>query len=864
MLNEYQKRVLEELQTSLDGLSTEEVDKRIKKDGFNQLKEKKSKSIFQMFLEQLKDKMIIILLIASLLSFLLKENVEGIVILIIVFINAFISVWEEKKATMALLTLKNFYPAKAKVIRNGKNLVVLAKYLVKGDIVLIEAGDIIPADLILLEENSLKVDESSLTGESIAVEKNAKFYVSNELPLAEQKNKVFSSTIVTYGTGMGVVIKTGENTEVGQIAKILQNEEMLDSPLKRKLNKVGTVLSVIGIVISILIFIIGLINGENIIAILMVSISLAISVIPEGLPATATIIMALGVERMAKKNALVKTLPAVEALGSARVICTDKTGTLTENKMTVTNYYLAEDLIKEKPVMQINEELVKAMTLCNNATISEEKVIGDPTEGALLLFLKNKKITWEKIIEKMPRIFEKPFDSDRKRMSVINKFQENYFLYTKGAIEEILDCSSKMKIGKDIVKLTDEFKEIIKNNVYFLAKEGVRLLGFAYQKITSLPKSELDDVEKDLIFLGVIGMIDPPKNGVKESIKICHEAGIKVVMITGDHKLTATKIASDIGIYKKEDLVINGDELAKMSDSELDEIVDKITVYARVSPKDKLRIVKSLQNKGEIVAMTGDGVNDSPALKKADIGVSMGTGGTDVAKESSNMILLDNNFSTVPIAIKEGRRVYHNIEKVIQFLLAGNIAEVLVIFLAIILNVEAPLLAVHILFINLVTDTFPSLALGIDEDDINSMQKKASKNKNFLTKEIIFNIVFFGLYISIITLIAYKIGFKTNYKTALTMSFLVLSLSQIFHSFNMHSNKISLFSKKSPRNIYLFIASIISIILLLIVVFIPAIRNFFSLANITFSMWLIVITFSLTPIFISEMVKYVKKSIIKD
>ena len=851
MQEKSKEEVLELLKTSEQGLTDEEAKARILKNGQNILIKKKQKTFFQMILEQLTDKMIIILLIAAVLSFFLGEQAEGIVILVIVFINAFISIWEEKKATKALLALQELNAPKAKVIRKGIKKEILASELVVGDIVYIEAGDIVPADIRLLSESQLQMNESSLTGESTTVHKDAMFIGMPDTPLAEQKNCAFSSTIVAFGTAYGIVVKTGMDTEVGSIASMLQDTTTLDSPLKRKLNKLGTILSIVGIVISILIFIIGLAHGRDFIGILMIAISLAISVIPEGLPATATIVMALGVERMAKKQALVKTLPAVESLGSATFICTDKTGTLTENKMTVIKIYTKEELLKKEPAESMSKELAYAMALCNNAYLEDGKMIGDPTEGALLLFLESHHLKVDDIREKQKRVFESPFDSVRKRMTTINEYQMNYRIYTKGAVEELLDCCT----------INEEEKKCVKEKVASLSDKGIRVLGFAMKDTSIIPKSEEENVEMDLTFLGIAGMIDPPRKEAFDSVKICHDAGIKVVMITGDHLLTAKSIAKDLGIYQERDLALSGNELKKLTDEQLDKIVFQVRVYARVTPEDKLRIVSSLQKQGETVAMTGDGVNDSPALKAADIGVAMGITGTDVSKEAADMILLDDNFSTITVAIREGRRVYQNIEKVIQFLLAGNIAEVVVIFITMLLNLESPLMAVHILFINLVTDTFPSLALGVDPETKDSIKKPPRKKNILFEKGIVGRILFYGIYLAIITLIAYQIGLKQSYKIALTMAFMVLCLSQIFHSFNQHSNSISLFSKDSPRNIYLFGACLISFLALLFVIFVPTIRDFFSLSILPFKDWIWIIFLSSTPILVVEFFKFIRKHI---
>lgn len=853
-----QEEVLKELKTTKKGLSEEEAKKRFEENGPNTLEEKKQKSIFTVMLEQLKDKMILVLFCASILSFCLGEVAEGIVILVIIAINAIISIMQEKKAVDAIYALKSMNSPHSVVVREGKKQEILTQNLVLGDIVFLESGMIAPADIRLLEDHQLKMDESSLTGESTTVEKDSNLKLKEDTALADRANMVFSSTIVAYGTAFGVVVATGMDTEVGKIANLLEEKDNLDTPLKRKLNKVGEVLSLIGIGISILIFIIGLLYGKDVISILMVAISLAISVIPEGLPATATIVMALGVERMAKKNALVKKLPAVEALGSSTVICTDKTGTLTENKMTVVKSLLYEDLRDQKKKNQVSIELIQAAVLCNNASFSNEKVIGDPTEGALLTFAIKKHYDAKKIKEEYPKCYEQPFDSNRKRMSIVVKEKENFVAYTKGSLDELLDICRYAREGNDTKELPVPEKDQIKKYAASLAESGLRVLGFATRTLESLPK-EGENIEQDLTFLGLMGMMDPPKKEVKKAIKSCHEAGIHVIMITGDHKLTAISIAKELGIFEAGDLALNGKELVKMSDQTLKEKIGKISVFARVTPEDKLRIVKILQEKKEIVAMTGDGVNDSPALRKADIGVAMGKMGTDVAKEAADMILLDDNFATIEVAVEEGRRVYRNIQKVIQFLLAGNIAEVLVIFISILINMDSPLLAVHILFINLVTDTLPSLALGVDPASPDIMKEKPIKEGSLFEKGLVSRIAFYGIYIAFMTLLAYLIGNTRSYSVGMTMAFLVLCLSQIFHSLNQSSATISIFQKEHPRNKFLFLAILGSLLIVFTVLLIPTLKNFFSLASLRGREWVFVLILSLSPILLVETVKYYKR-----
>lgn len=849
--------ILEELSSKKDGLNEKEVTKRLDEYGFNEIEAKKPKTILEMVIDGLKDKMILILLLASILSFILGEVAEGVVILIIIFINSLISIIQEKKAMNAIIALRNMNAPHTTVIRDGKKKNILTKEVVIGDIVYLEDGNIVPADIRLIEENGLKVDESSLTGESVPVEKDANVTLDKNTTLADRVNMVYSSTIISYGTAIGVVVGTATNTEVGSIATMLEDTDSLDTPLKRKLNKVGEVLSIIGILVAILIFIIGLIYGKDFISLLMVSISLAISVIPEGLPATATIVMALGVSRMAKKNALVKKLPAVEALGSATFICSDKTGTLTLNKMTVVKSTLYSDIINKNDENTFSDDLIKCACLCNNAYIDKDKVIGDPTEGCLLTYAKNNGYDVNNIKENKV-LFTEAFDSVRKRMSAVVKDKKGFLVYCKGAPEELIDVCSYASVDGKKVKLTSEDKDVIKEYCTTMSSKGLRLLGFAMKNIKTLPK-EGDMIEEDLTFIGIMGIIDPPREEVKHAVNTCHEAGIRVIMITGDHKLTAQAIAKDLGIYKKGDLVVDGETLSKMSDLKLRNTIKDISVFARVTPQDKLRIVNALKKNKEIVAMTGDGVNDAPALKKADIGVAMGITGTDVAKDAAAMILLDDNFTTIEAAVKEGRRVYRNIQKVIQYLLAGNIAEVLTIFISMLFNLPSPLLAVHILFINLVTDTLPSLALGIDPASPNVMKHKPVKEGSLFEKGLVFRIGFYGVFLAIITLVAYFIGSNDSYDIGMTMAFTVLCLSQIFHSLNQSSSITSIFSKDYPRNRMLFLSMIGSLLFLMIALFVTPIREFFSLSVLSGNEWLIVILLSLSPILIVEIFKAIKR-----
>ena len=849
--------VLKELNSSLNGLTNSEAISRLNKYGYNELEQKKKKTLLKMIVLQLKDAMIIILFIAALISFLLNETAEAIVILVIIFINTLISIIQEKKAENAIEALKSISAPNVKVIRDGVKDVISSQNLVVGDIVLLEAGDIVPADLRLLKTSQLQISEATLTGESVPVYKDERAVLQDNTILGERVNMAFSSTIVNYGTATGVVVATGMNTEVGKIAHMLEKTTDLDTPLKRKLNKIGKILSVVGIAVSLIIVAIGLLYDKNFVSILMIAISLAISVIPEGLPATATIVMALGVQRMAKQNALIRKLPAVETLGSTTVICSDKTGTLTQNKMTVKQFALYDDFINGKIKTDKdkvdNRELLQAAVLCNNAALEDNKAVGDPTEVALLTFSKKQNFT---ITSDHQRVLELPFDSDRKRMTVIYKFTD-YVIYTKGAIDSILPLCNKIDVNGEEKDLTEDDIARINELCRISSQGALRVLAFAKKNVKEIPPKK--NIEKDLTFIGILSMIDPPRDEVKKAIATCHRAGIKVIMITGDHIDTAIAITKQLNIYQEGDLAFSGSDLVNMTDEQLDQIVSKTSVFARISPNDKLRIVNSLKRQQNIVAMTGDGVNDAPALKAADIGVAMGKTGTDVARESADMILLDDNFTTIEYAIKEGRRIYSNIQKVIQYLLAGNISEVLTIFLAVLFNIGTPILAVHILIVNLVTDTIPALALGVDPASDDIMDQKPIKAGTLFEKGLIARVIFHGIIISAITLIAYYIGYQDTQEAGTTMTFITLSLSQIIHSLNQHSSTISFFSKKHARNWYLYGAMALSLIILLLLVFIPPVAQFLSLQIPSKNEWLVIIALSLVPLVVVELYKLVAK-----
>lgn len=632
-----------------------------------------------------------------------------------------------------------------------------------------------PADIRLIEEANLKVQEASLTGESVPVEKNAEEVLEETCQLGDRVNMVYSSSLITYGRATGVVVATGMDTEVGSIADMLNEEDDFDTPLKRKLAAVGKTLSIVGLIVCIVIFCIGMLYKRPILPLFMTAISLAISIIPEGLPATATIVMALGVKRMVKENALVRKLPAVETLGSSTVICSDKTGTLTQNKMTVTCLAMESDIKTHnlKEVKNLSEEekgdykeLVFAGALCNDASIDPDKkhgVLGDPTEGALIFLAEDDfRINQEELEEKYPREYEMPFDSDRKMMTTVHKIDNEIVAYTKGAVEELLEICTKILTPNGERDITSEDKERIIELSTKMSAKALRTLGFAKRILKEIPEEEGTNIEYDLTFIGICGMIDPPRPEVLKAIKTCKNAGIRIVMITGDHLITATTIAKELGIYKEGNHALSGDDLDEMTDEELDKVVGNVAVYARVSPNHKLRIIQSLKRTGEVAGMTGDGVNDAPALKAADIGIAMGINGTDVAKDSADMILLDDDFTTIVYAVKEGRRVYRNIQKVIQFLLAGNIAEILTLFIATLLNWDAPILAIHVLCINLATDSLPALALGVDPASKDVMKEKPIKSGSLFEKALVSRVILHGIFITIATIIAYQVGLRTD------------------------------------------------------------------------------------------------------
>lgn len=866
------EEIFEVLNTSEDGLSDAEAADRLRKNGRNELRSKPPKTIFQMLKAQIIDPMVLILIGAAAFSAVLQEWTEAIVIFSIVVLNALIGIVQEKKAQSSLEALRNMSAPTARVLRQGEESIVPASELVTGDVVLLSDGDMVPADMRLIHSANLKVQEASLTGESVPSEKDADQLLSEDCLLGDRSNMVYTSSIVTYGRAIGVVVATGMDTQVGNIANMLVDQDELDTPLKRKLNAVGKTLTIVGLIVCVLIFAIGALYQRPLIPQFLVAISLAISIIPEGLPATATIVMALGVQRMAKKNALIRKLPAVETLGSATVICSDKTGTLTLNKMTVTHIAINGDFEagRTTPIKsaaerhpEVYQELVYAAALCNDASLDpdqEGEIIGDPTEGALIHMAQAFGINHESLEDEYPRLFEQPFDSDRKRMTTVHRIKDKWIAYTKGAVDEMVPLCTHILTSHGVRPITEDDRIHITKLCLHMSENALRVLGFAMKTLSSVPEEDEDNLEFDMTFIGAVGMIDPPRREVAESIRTCREAGIRTIMITGDHKVTAMAIAKELGIYQDGNTVLSGDELDAMTDQELDQWVKNTTVFARVSPADKLRIIQSLKRTGEVAAMTGDGVNDSPALKAADIGVAMGITGTDVAKDASDMILLDDSFTTIAYAIKEGRRVYRNIQKVIQFLLVGNIAEILTLFVATVFNWDAPLLAVHILWVNLATATLPALALGVDPASKNIMKHKPVKSGTLFEKDLVRRVVTQGIFVSAMTIAAYWIGVSLgDHTVGQTMAFCVLAFSQMLRAFNQRSNTEPIWIRAEGINPWLFVSFGVSLLLMSCILFIPALQGMFQLTLLNATQWLIVAGLSFASILQVEIVKAIKR-----
>ncbi len=859
------ENVIKELNTdAVKGLRTERIPALREKYGINKLSEKKKKSIFARFVEQFKDVMIIILIAAAIVSFIVVcaeknwgELFEPALILIIVILNAVMGVYQEGKAEKALDALKNMSAPHARVIRDGAEVIISAEELVPGDIIKLEAGDFVPADARLLSSTSLKSEESALTGESVPSEKDADSTIDENAPLGDRSNMVFSGCSITYGTATAVVTTTGMNTEMGKIASLLDQESDTQTPLQKKLAKLGKYLGIMAIAACAIIFIVGIMNDIPPLEIFMTAVSLAVSAIPEGLPAIVTIVLSIGVQRMVKKNALIRRLPAVETLGSASIICSDKTGTLTQNRMTLKKAYLdGTDSIED--ITDNNSEKVKNLliygTLCCDGSITfngdECQHIGDPTETAIIFAAHKNGFKQEVLNSKYPRIASLPFDSDRKLMSTVNEIGGKKVVIVKGAFDMMAERCVKGDLEK-AKQITEQ-----------MSGEALRVLAVAYKVIDNLP-AELttETLETELTFMGLVGMIDPPRPEAKKAVATCREAGIKPIMITGDHVVTASAIARELGILEDGDLAITGAELDAMTDEELDSKVEKISVYARVSPENKIRIVKAWQRRGQVVSMTGDGVNDAPALKAADIGCAMGITGTDVAKGASDMTLTDDNFATIVDAVKEGRGIYANIKKVVGFLLGTNIGEVITVFVAMLLWHKSPLLSMQLLWINLVTDSLPAIALGMEAVEPDIMhQKPKPKNEGIFANGLGIQIVLQGIMFAILTLFAFFLGntIVGNESAGQTMAFMVLSLSQIVQAFNMRSSR-SLFAIGPFSNKNLNLAALGSLALTALILFTP-LRIPFGIELLPAGLYLIALGLILVPLVIMEISKLFKLS----
>ncbi len=898
--NKTVEEVEKELGTNKEnGLSSKKVEENRAKYGLNELKEKKKESLIQKFIDQFKDFSIIVLIIAAIVSGVVgvmqgEGFTDTIIILIVVLLNAVIGVAQESKAEKSLEALKKLSAHAAKVIRNGKETAIPARELVPGDLVIIETGDYISADLRVIEAVNLKSQEASLTGESVPVEKRTDAIQETEVGVGDRKNMLFSSSLITYGRGKAIVVKTGMNTEVGKIADMINQTEDQETPLQKKLNSLGKTLGMAALTICAVIFVIGLLQGKEIINMFMTAVSLAVAVIPEGLVAVSTIVLAIGVQKMVKKNVIVKKLPAVETLGSSTVICSDKTGTLTQNKMTVEKVF-CNDTTSDIERAETNEDFRKLIydcMLCNDSRVLENgEIAGDPTETALVDFAL--KLDYPvSIMRENPRVAEVPFDSNRKLMSTVNGKDGKYIVYTKGGLDEILrKCDSYLYKGSVRHNLSD-YAEWIRTNNEHMANEALRVLAFAYKEIDHVPsKYEMENLESGLTFIGMVGMIDPPREEAKKAVEKCKHAGIKTVMITGDHKATAVAIAKKIGILENDNEALTGLELDKISDEQLAKDVRKYSVYARVSPEHKVRIVKAWQKNGEIVAMTGDGVNDSPALKTADIGCAMGKVGTEVAKEAADVILTDDNFATIVSAVEEGRRIYDNILKVIQFLLSCNVGEVIVLLLATLfaptigrvfgiydISMIQVLLPIHILWINLVTDTFPALALAFDPANKDIMDRKpVKKDEGIFTKGRTFRIVYQGFMIGLLTLAAYLIGIgstktaignltleETKIEVGQTMAFTVLAFSELIHVFNIRDNKNSIFKTGILGNSILIYAVVISALLMGVILVIPQLREIFSIPILPVGNIIETVLLIIAPVVIVELMKLFKVNTAKD
>ena len=858
------------------GLSTDEAKKRRIEYGLNKLNQKKKESLFIKFIKQFNDFMIIILIIASIISLVLakmegtNDYIDSIIIIAIVIFNAILGLIQESKAEKSIEALQKMSSPTAKVKRDEKIIEVSSEEIVPGDIVILEAGKFVPADCRLINSYNLKIEEAALTGENIPVEKDAKKILKKDIAMGDMVNFAFATTIVIGGHAEAVVTETGMNTRVGRIANMIINDESPETPIQKKLGEVGKNLGIICLGICFLIFIIGIFKKIEIKEMFMTSVGLAVAAIPEGLPAIVTIVLSIGVTKMAKKNAIIRKLPAVETLGSSSVICSDKTGTLTQNKMTVVNLSNINGEIQNQYDKNF---LLELGSMCTDVTLgirnqTNEKynlgeiyiADGEPTEKAIVQKALDSNINKEKLYREYERITDIPFSSERKLMTTIHKTEDGYRIITKGAPDVLINKCNRYYFNGTELNLDNNNKNKIKIINEEMAQKALRVLAVGYKDVKELPEQLDVNIENNLTFVGLIGMIDPPREGVKESIKICKNAGIKTVMITGDHIITAKAIARELGILYGKDLAITGKELDNISDKELEKNIMRYSVFARVSPEHKVRIVNAYRKAGNVVAMTGDGVNDAPALKNADIGIAMGQNGTDVAKNASDMILTDDNFVTIVSAVKEGRNIYDNIKKAIHFLIATNVGEIVTIFFGLLLGLESPLLAIQLLWINLVTDSIPAIALGLERPEIDIMDKKPKDPKKGIFADGLWGNIFVeGMMIGILTLLAFSIGNnKYGLEIARTMAFVCLGMLELVHSFNIKSDK-SIFKVGIFENRFLIGAFLLGTILQCGIVFVPMFTKIFKLTQLNIIQWVYCITISILPIIIMECQKKINE-----
>lgn len=875
------EEVLKSLDTSIDGLSTAQAKERLDAYGYNELDEGEKRSLLSKFIDQFKDLMIIILLVAAALS-IITEGRHGLtdacIIFAVVVLNAAFGVYQEGQAEAAIEALKNMSSPMARVRRDGNVVEIDSRELVPGDIVLLEAGDVVPADMRLIEAASLKIEESALTGESVPVEKDITETVEAEAGIGDRVNMCYQNSNVTYGRGTGVVTNTGMYTEVGKIADMLANADESQTPLKQSLEQLSKTLTYLIIAIALVTFLVSVfIRGEQPLEGLMVAVALAVAAIPEGLPAIVTILLSLGTTTLAKRNAIVRKLPAVETLGSTEIIASDKTGTLTMNQMTVEKVYTNGQLQNADTELGADNTTLRIMTFANDTKVDPDgKLIGDPTETALVQFGLDHNFDVREVLKSEPRVAELPFDSDRKLMSTIHKEPDgSYFVAVKGAPDQLIKRVTRIEINGEVRPITDEDKQAILAVNKDLAKQALRVLMMAYKTTSEIPTLESEVVESDLIFSGLVGMIDPERPEAAEAVRVAKEAGIRPIMITGDHQDTAEAIAKRLGIIDPndtEDRVITGAELNELSDEEFQKVFKQYSVYARVSPEHKVRIVKAWQNEGKVVAMTGDGVNDAPSLKTADIGIGMGITGTEVSKGASDMILADDNFATIIVAVEEGRKVFSNIQKSIQYLLSANMAEVFIIFFATLFGWDV-LQPVHLLWINLVTDTLPAIALGVEPAEPGIMtHKPRGRQSNFFDGGVFGAIMYQGVFQTILVLAVYGWGLvfpehhtqAEIHADALTMAYATLGLIQLLHAFNVKSVYQSVFKVGLFRNKTFNWAIPVAFILLMATIVVPGFNNLFHVSHLSFTQWLAVMVGSFLIVVLVEIVKAIQRALGKD